>query len=815
MNSKALARVRPGASGFGLSTLTLMLILILAATPALAERCLPTPDDRPCPATSPFLLKGTDVRMVVTGPVARAIVTQTWHNPNQTPVDGLYIFPLPEDAAVSDMRLTIGERVITSEIKKRAEAREIYEKARAEGRIAGLLDQERPNIFAQRVANIMPGVEIKVVLSYDQPLVADGGRYEVVFPTVVGPRFIPAHQTDPGQIAPPVETSEAGTPQRLTFRMELDAGLPIYSVGSPSHPVRVERTGEQRATVVLVENSRLDRDLRVRWTIAGDQPELGLLAYRDPTKSAGYGTFTAIVAPPALPASEEITPREIVFVLDCSGSMHGVPLEAAKDVVRKTLRRLQPRDRFQIIRFSESASGLSPEPLANTPQNVARALSYLGSLRGGGGTMMIEGIRAALDGRADDGRMRIVAFLTDGYIGNEREIFAEVRRLLGDTRIFAFGIGSSVNRYLLEGLAEEGRGTAAFRSPRESADDLVDRFVRRIEAPVLTDIKVSFEDLDVSDIEPGRIPDLFAGQPLVLNGRYTKPGTGVMIVEGKVAGRPVTLRRVVTLFDDARDNEALGRLWARARIHRLEREQHGRPSPAVIERITRLGLTHRLMTAYTSLVAVDSLVSNTTGGSTGVSVPVELPQDVPLSALGSAQYAGVAAPPPGLMRKGRGGTAWRALAAQPPGSMAVDAASEELRKVEGEAPVRESGSRDSGTASRQQTSGGTSGVAATGEETSLSFVTLTLVAEDGTRLIVEADGEVWALRGGSRKLLTTLSVAEVGRLAALAAACPGAGSASGGGARLVVEDARGRRSWSLRSAPPAVIDLARALGRFR
>lgn len=785
-----LRSLRPVAILAALGTLA-----ALAAGPVLADRRIAPPELESTSASNPFLLKHTDVRVLVTGPVGRAIVTQTWHNPNPRPVDGLYLFPLPQDAAVSDMRLEIGERVVESDIKRRAEARRIYEQAAAQGRVAGLLDQERPNVFAQRVANIMPGMEIRVVLAYDQPLAPDGGRYELVFPTVVGPRFVPAHQADPGLVSPPVESGERGTKQRLSFRLDLEAGLPIYALGSSSHPVRVERHGEESASVILAENARLDRDVKVRWSVAGDEPELGLLAYRDPTREDALGTFTAIVAPPALPEEEIITPREIVFVLDCSGSMRGAPLDAAKEVVRKTLLRLHPRDSFQILRFSESASGMSARPLPNTAQNVQRALSYLDSLRGGGGTMMIEGIRASLDGRADEGRMRVVAFLTDGYIGNETEIFAEVRRLLGDSRLFAMGIGSSVNRYLLEGLAEEGRGVAAFRTPRESADDLVERFVRRIEAPVLTDVKLSFEDLEVMDIEPGRIPDLFAGQPLVIHGRYAKPGSGVMIVEGRVAGKPLTLRRVVTLFDDARDNEALGRLWARARIHRLERELHGREDARVVERITRLGLEHRLMTAYTSLVAVDSEISNASGHSDEVSVPVELPQDVPLSALGEAQ-----------MRRSLVASAPPAGHAVTKDSFAAAVAAEERALAQGLRRRKEYAPRHD---ARQALA------AEASADAPFSFVSITLVSADGSRLVVEADGEVWEERGRARRRIATLSTSSLDDLADLVALCPPAGRGSRAGAFLEVSDASGRRAWALSGAPETVRALVRALEAIR
>lgn len=693
---------------------------------------------------SPLLLEATDARITVTGTIARTVVTQTWQNPNRQPVDGLYVFPLPEDAAVTDMRLEVGDRVIRGEMKRREEARQIYEQARQEGRLAGLLDQERPNVFAQRVANLMPGQSVRVVIDYDQPVRREGSAYELVFPTVVGPRFVPASQADPGAILPPVSTSTSGssdTGQRLSLEATIEVGMAIDRVSSPSHAVRVTRQRSGLARLVLAEDGgeRLDRDVVLRWSVAARQPEVGVLAYRDPAQG-NDGTFSLFVEPPAAPADEVVTPRELVFVLDCSGSMRGEPLDAAKDVVRQVLATLHPGDSFQIIRFSEQASGLSPEPLANTPANVQRAMQYLDALQGGGGTMMIEGIKASLGGQSDNGRMRVVAFLTDGYIGNEREIFAAVRERIGQARLFSFGIGSSVNRYLLEGLAEEGRGEAAFRSPLEDAGAMVARFVNRISSPVLTDVRLSFEGLEVFDIEPMPIPDLFAGQPLVISGRYHRAHSGLVLVEGRLAGRPVTYRHVVHLPERDEEHEALGRLWARARIHRLERELHGGPQESVVERIVSLALRHRLMTRYTSLVAVDSEISNHDGSSTSVEVPVELPQDVPLSAIGNQQTIA------GLSRKA------------PRGYLSAPSRTEELTVTGG-----------AFDASREPRDKKVRNETRPDSEAAVAFDSITLVQAGGARIVVEADGEVWRIAGPRRSLVRTLDGAALESLARLLA----------------------------------------------
>ena len=788
-------------------------ILLLAVAPgpigAGQERIAPPSRPEQPAMVSPFLLRTTDVRTTISGSIAHVEVTQGWENPNDRPVDGLYIFPLPENAAINDMRLRIGERLVNGEMRRREEARAIYERARSAGRVAGLLDQERPNIFAQRVANIMPGMAIEVILAFDHPVPCDDGACEYVFPTVVGPRFVPATQLDPGDVNPEVVPPGQSTGQRLTMQIDLDAGVALHDVRSASHRVTIARDGETRATVALAgaESAVLNRDLRLQWRVGADAPEFGLLSWRDATNEDTHGVFSLILQPPAGDAlylrDEDAPGRELVFVLDCSGSMSGVPIEAAKGVVRKALAAVRPQDTFQIIRFSESASGLGAVPLTPTPHNLTRALAHLESLRGSGGTRMIEGIRAALATPADPNRLRIVAFLTDGYIGNETEILAEVRRLRGDARLFSFGIGSSVNRYLLAGLAEEGRGEAAFLAPRESPDAMVDRFVRRIATPVLTDIRLIWEDLEVTDLEPAAIPDLFAGQPLLLQGRYTKPGTGLLTIEGRRGGLPVTLRRVVTLDDTATDHEALARLWARARIHRLSRELHGGVRHDLQETIVSLGLQFRLLTAYTSLVAVDSIVSNTSGTAAPVDVPVELPEDVSYEGIfGRADLAA-------SKMMAVGGSSQRALqlSAPPPPTGAYSSSD----------AARGAGHQSGGTASpagepghvESRAQGRNEAVDADDLGKELSFSRLTLVETDGTRLVVEPDGEVWSIAGRSRSLLRTLSAASLEELRrTLAAAAPAAWSGSGSGAHLLLETPAGARTADLPSSDRTILRLA-------
>ncbi|MEK7799296.1 MAG: VWA domain-containing protein, partial [Acidobacteriota bacterium] len=564
---------------------------------------------------------------------------------------------------------------------------------------------------------------------------------------------------------------------------------------SLSHAVTVHRIDARRARVVLDPGARLDRDVRVTWMVGGGAPEAGILAWRDARDRFDPGVFALVLQPPAAPRDEEAAPRELVFVLDCSGSMSGEPIEAAKEVVRQALRAVRPGDTFQIIRFSESASGLGVQPLEPTPRNVAHALAYLDGLNGEGGTEMLSGIRAALRMPADPRRLRVVAFLTDGYIGNEREILGEVRRLLGTARLFSFGIGSSVNRYLLEGLAEEGRGAALFLAPRETPGQMVARFVGRIDMPVLTDIRLDWEDVDVEDLEPALVPDLFAGQRVVVHGRYRAPGDGTLVVTGTRMGRRWSTRIPVLFPERAEDHAALGRLWARARIHQLDRQLHDTHRDDLKEQIIGLGLRHRLVTAWTSLVAVDSAIANPTGVSTPMGVPVEMPLGV--------SYEGVFGP-------GNANVARMMAAPQPPPASVGDSVRgvgslSGLGYVGAGAPAK--GHRE-GTVADEKTLALAPGVARAPAPPAVAFTRLTLVRADGSRLVLEDDGELWQIEPRRRTLRARLPAAELQTVrAALAAARPEGWSGREAGSRLVVEVTGRQWTVGLPSMAPGVAEL--------
>jgi Ca-activated chloride channel family protein len=584
--------------------------------------------------TVPLPLKHTDVKGRISIYMASVRVRQEYHNPYSQKIEAVYVFPLPEESAVREFVMTIGDRHIRGIIREREEARKIYREARRQGYVASLLTEERPNIFTQSVANIEPGREIDIDITYFHTLRYRDGEYEFVFPMVVGPRFNPPGFTGGIGAVPagtrPGRSSRKRSAQYLrpaeisshdiSLELELDAGLPLEDIRCLTHRVDIERRGESRARVSLGEGDRIpNRDFVLRYRPAGRGIRPALATLRDDT--GAY--FTLVLHPPERLSEVPAMPREMVFVLDCSESMSGHPLDRARSFVKRCLERMRPCDTFQVIRFSESASPMGKIPVPATPGNVKRALEYVESLRGGGETLMVEGVKAALDFPHESERYRFVVFLTDGYIGNEREILREVRSRLGASRIFSFGVGTPVNRYLLEEMARVGRGAVAYAGLQDQDPERVDRFFERIEHPALTDLEVDRGGLGATDVFPHPIPDLFVGRPVVLTGRLISPGAkGTIQVRGRIGGRLREIPISLDLENPATVHEALGSIWARAKMASLQRELvHSLHGEEIEEQIKQLALRHGLLSGYTAFVAVDSLTRTEGGNGTAVPVP--------------------------------------------------------------------------------------------------------------------------------------------------------------------------------------------------
>jgi Ca-activated chloride channel family protein len=589
-------------------------------------------------------LKHTDVKAEVSGHLARVTVTQEFHNPFQEEIEAVYVFPLSQSAAVDDMTMIVGDRTVKGKIKRREEAKAIYEAAREAGQTASLLDQERPNIFTQSVANIAPGAEVKITISYVEFLKYEDGTYEFVFPMVVGPRYIPGQPIgkqgggraadtnkvpDASRITPVIAAKETRAGHDISIKVKLDAGVPIGWLNSTLHEIDVARPDNHRAIVQLNKMSTIpNKDFILKFDVAGEKISDAIMTHR----GAQGGFFTLILQPPERVAAADIAPKELVFVLDTSGSMEGFPIEKAKETMKLALDNLYPEDTFNLITFSGDTHVLFPQPVPATRENLLRAQRFLASSRGSGGTEMMKAIRAALATSDEQDHVRIVCFMTDGHVGDDMEIISEVQKH-PNARVFAFGIGSSVNRFLLDKMAEHGRGEVEYVTLEDDGSAAARRFHERVRTPLLTDIEIDWAGLPVSDVYPKRLPDLFSAKPLILTGRYTSTARGVIRLRGKLAGQSFVKEIPVELPRSQTEHNVLAALWARARIDDLMSRdysgiQRGEPQPDVREAITQLGLEYRLMTQFTSFVAVEEMIVSEGGRPRRIDVPVEMPEGV-------------------------------------------------------------------------------------------------------------------------------------------------------------------------------------------
>jgi Ca-activated chloride channel family protein len=578
-------------------------------------------------------LKHTDVRAEIAGFIGRVTVTQEFVNPSTEKIEAVYKFPLPPDSAVDDMRMLVGDRTVLGKIKRREEARAIYETARASGRIAALLDQERPNVFTQSVANILAGQTVKVTISYTQLIKYDNGAYEFSFPMVVGPRYIPQDWAQRVPDAPnivPLRTPEGTRAGHdLSLAVELDAGMPIQRLESPTHAINVERRNPDRAAVRLRDLATIpNKDFILRYAVADQQIGDAVLTHAD----ARGGYFTLLLQPPARVAASAITPKEIVFVLDTSGSMMGFPIEKAKEAMRGAIGSLNPGDTFNLITFSGDTHILFPQPVLATPDNIRKADEFLLAREGRGGTEMMKAIRTALEPSDNQDHIRVVCFMTDGEVGNDLEIIGEVKKH-PNARVFSFGVGSSVNHFLLDNMARYGRGDVEYVGLNDDGSAAARRFYERVRTPVLTDISIDWAGLPVSQIYPKHIPDLFSAKPVIVTGRYTGSGKASIRLRGRIAGRDFERRIDVDLPALSPRHAVLATLWARAKVDDLMSEdmlgmQRGAMRADLRENITQLGLEYKLMTQYTSFVAVEETTITEGGQPKRVEVPVEMPEGV-------------------------------------------------------------------------------------------------------------------------------------------------------------------------------------------
>jgi len=588
------------------------------------------------PSVDRLPLKVTSAKVTIVGVIADVTVTQEYRNVGKKPLEATYIFPGSTRAAVYGMKMTIGERTLVAKIEERQKARQDYEQARNEGRSASLLEQKRPNVFQMNVANIMPGDVIQVELKYTELLIPTDGVYQFAYPTVVGPRYSETPD-EPGQpdqwVKNPYLHQGEAAPYTFGLSVDISSPIPVQDVFSPSHKINVAFDGPKMAMIHLDKSEKTggNRDFILNYRLSGKKIQSGLMLYKGETENF----FLLMAEPPKRVRPEEIPARDYVFIVDVSGSMRGFPLDISKALLKNLISSLKPTDSFNVLLFSGGSHVLSPISLPATKENIQQAITLIDNLRGGGGTRLLPAMKKALALPMKEGVSRSMVVVTDGYVSVEKATFQLIRENLNHSNLFAFGIGTSVNRYLIEGMARAGLGEPFVITNSKDAAETAEKFRNYIQSPVLTDIKVKFDGFDTYDVEPVSIPDLFAGRPVVVFGKWKGKAAGEVTVSGVSGNGKYKAEFKVSVKLDRKENAALRYLWARTRIAELS--DYARFDESEIEpTVTNLGLKYNLMTAYTSFVAIDTKIRNKDGKLVSVKQPLPLPQGVSDTAVGGS-----------------------------------------------------------------------------------------------------------------------------------------------------------------------------------
>lgn len=620
--------------------------LLLPPRPAAASAASPAAADKTLspyfvvegaePNVEALPLESTKVDVHVTGVIAEVTVTQAYKNAGKKPINAQYVFPASTRAAVHGMRMQVRDQIIEAQIKEKQQAARAFEAAKRAGKSASLLEQQRPNVFSMKVANVMPGDRLEVSLRYSELLVPTSGAYELVYPTVVGPRY----SSQSAATAPAKDRfiespyTPAGVAPGYAFELggSLSAAIPVQSLESPSHAISqsADNPGLRRFELAASERDGGNRDFILRYRLAGDAIQSGLTLF----DSGGEKFFLLQVEPPRRVPDELIPPREYVFIVDVSGSMGGFPLETAKKLLRELIGGLRASDKFNVLLFSGASELLAERSLPATPESIALAARFIDAQRGGGGTELLPALERAFALSKSDGLSRSFLVVTDGYIGQDKGAIDLVRSRLSDANVFAFGIGSSVNRFLIEGVAKAGAGEPFVVTEPGEAGAVAKRLREYVRSPVLTDVKIAYEGFDAYDVEPQAIPDALAERPIVVQGKYRGDARGFVELRGVTGKGAFAQRFDVSQLKSRPEHRALSFLWARSRVASLSDFGFGEPTQLAKTQITALGLRYDLLTEYTSFVAVARRVVNPGGSAQNVDQPLPLPAGVSNSAVG-------------------------------------------------------------------------------------------------------------------------------------------------------------------------------------
>lgn len=622
------------------------------------------------PSVDRFPLKETSITTNIDGIIAETYVVQTYANEGETPINASYVFPASANVTIHGMQMIIGDHIVTAKIKEKEEAKEEFEEAKSEGKSASLLEQQRPNVFTMDIANIMPGDDVRIELHYTELVEPEENIYQFVFPTVVGPRYASPLETENNEesaddggesssehsaadssghtngendwVETPYLTEGSIPPGKYDITVNLSAGVPIANIRSTSHDIRVTKNGENSAKITLANsgsnhsanNNPSDyagnRDFILEYQLNGEEVDCGLML----NQGEDENYFMLMVQPPERCEVEDIPPREYMFVLDVSGSMSGFPLDTAKDLIKDLVSNLRETDSFNLMMFSNEAFLMSPSSVAANEKNIQTAIRLIDEQEGGGGTELAPALKGALSFLGDENEARSVIVITDGYISGEKEIFDIIDDNLDKVSFFSFGIGTSVNRYLIDGIAKAGIGESFVVTDSSEAAETAERFRTYIESPILTDIQVTYDGFDVYDVEPQKLPTLFAQRPIVVYGKWRGELTGTVKITGNKGKGQFVKEIPVEQLKPLKDNDAIRYLWARKKIERLTDYGISENDPDIKNEVTQLGLKYSMMTPYTSFIAVVETIRNPEKESKDVNQPQPLPLQVSDLAVG-------------------------------------------------------------------------------------------------------------------------------------------------------------------------------------
>ncbi len=579
-------------------------------------------------------LKASKTNVQISGAIAHVQITQVYQNLGTSAIEAKYVFPLSIHAAVHKMQMTIGDRIVNAKIFEKQTAQKVYETALSEGKRAAKLDQDRPNVFQMNVGNIMPRDEITIAIFYTEMLVPVNGQYQFVAPSVVGPRFTGERSGNTDSFNMPYTAKGIADTFDFDMTVFINAGMLIQSITSTSHIVALRYPDAKTAEVFLSKNNKnpANRDFILNYNLRGNKIQSGLLLYED--KDEHF--FTYQMEPTKNVVLEDIPSREYLFIVDVSGSMNGYPLEVSKELMRNLLCNLRPTDTFNVQLFASSATVFSTTPVETNEQNIEAAIRFLSEGQGGGGTQLLNALQEAYKlPRKDPSNARSMVVITDGYVSVEKEAFELIKNNLDQANVFTFGIGSSVNRYLIEGMAKVANSESFIATSMGEANGVAKKFATYISTPLLTQVKIESQGFEMYDMAPSSIPDVFAARPVVVHGKYRGKAHGKIIITGYQGAKKFRQEFKVAHGHLSKANKALPYLWARQRIAELG-DYHKIFNEDVRDRVIALGLKYNLATDYTSFVAVDEVVANKNGSISTVKQPLPMPRNVNNLAVGAA-----------------------------------------------------------------------------------------------------------------------------------------------------------------------------------